>query len=155
MSVGRVGSGGVVPTINLSTAALNCRDSPPDPYRDPWISIRFATQGTARPACARCCTKTARQLEERIITGLPPAAPPILARDPAPMTLKIPDTFTHIPAGPFIYGPEITYERLELAPPARPRRCQSQRDPGGIGSVSCRRPPPHTHEGSSRNGARP
>ena len=38
------------------------------------------------------------------------------------MTPTPPNTFAHIPAGPFIYGPEITYERLELAPPARPRQ---------------------------------
>jgi formylglycine-generating enzyme required for sulfatase activity len=30
--------------------------------------------------------------------------------------------FVHIPAGPFIYGPEVTYERLEQAPPPRPRQ---------------------------------
>jgi formylglycine-generating enzyme required for sulfatase activity len=35
---------------------------------------------------------------------------------------KIPDSFVHIPAGPFIYGPEVTYERLEKAPPPRPRQ---------------------------------
>lgn len=35
---------------------------------------------------------------------------------------KIPDSFVHIPAGPFIYGPELTYERLEQAPPPRPRQ---------------------------------
>lgn len=34
----------------------------------------------------------------------------------------IPPTFLAIPAGPFIYGPEITYERLDLAPPPRPRQ---------------------------------
>ena len=34
----------------------------------------------------------------------------------------IPPSFAHISAGPFIYGPEVTYERLELAPPARPRQ---------------------------------
>ena len=48
------------------------------------------------------------------------------------MTLRLPvtqnsrlitqDYFVHIPAGPFIYGPEVTYERLELAPPFRPRQ---------------------------------
>lgn len=27
-----------------------------------------------------------------------------------------------VPAGPFIYGPEVTYERLEQAPPPRPRQ---------------------------------
>lgn len=30
--------------------------------------------------------------------------------------------FVHIPAGSFIYGPEVTYERLEQAPPPRPRQ---------------------------------
>jgi formylglycine-generating enzyme required for sulfatase activity len=30
--------------------------------------------------------------------------------------------FATIPAGPFIYGPEETYERLEQAPPPRPRQ---------------------------------
>lgn len=30
--------------------------------------------------------------------------------------------FVHVPAGSFIYGPEVTYERLELAPPLRPRQ---------------------------------
>lgn len=30
--------------------------------------------------------------------------------------------FATIPAGPFIYGPEETYERLEKAPPLRPRQ---------------------------------
>lgn len=32
----------------------------------------------------------------------------------------IPDSFVHVPAGPFIYGPEVTYERLENAPPSQP-----------------------------------
>ena len=35
---------------------------------------------------------------------------------------QILDSFAHIPAGEFIYGPEITYERLECAPPPRPRQ---------------------------------
>lgn len=35
---------------------------------------------------------------------------------------NIPDSFVHIPAGPFIYGPEVTYERLEKAPPPRVRQ---------------------------------
>ncbi len=30
------------------------------------------------------------------------------------------DYFVYVPAGPFLYGPEMTYERLELAPPPRP-----------------------------------
>ncbi|RME98441.1 MAG: hypothetical protein D6768_17310 [Chloroflexi bacterium] len=30
--------------------------------------------------------------------------------------------FVRVPAGNFIYGPEITYERLEKAPPPRPRQ---------------------------------
>lgn len=38
------------------------------------------------------------------------------------MASSIPDTFVHVPAGSFIYGPELTYERLELAPPPRPRQ---------------------------------
>lgn len=31
-------------------------------------------------------------------------------------------SFAHVPGGPFIYGPEVVYERLELAPPPRPRQ---------------------------------
>ena len=38
------------------------------------------------------------------------------------MSTAIPATFAHITAGPFIYGPEVTYERLDLAPPPRPRQ---------------------------------
>ncbi len=34
---------------------------------------------------------------------------------------KLNNDFVHIPAGPFIYGPEITYERLSLAPPPKPQ----------------------------------
>lgn len=34
----------------------------------------------------------------------------------------VPADFARVPAGPFIYGPEATYERLELAPPPRPRQ---------------------------------
>lgn len=34
----------------------------------------------------------------------------------------VPAAFVHVPAGPFICGPEVCYERLELAPPSRPRR---------------------------------
>ncbi len=34
----------------------------------------------------------------------------------------MPGYFVHVPAGSFIYGPEVTYERLEQAPPARPRQ---------------------------------
>ena len=34
----------------------------------------------------------------------------------------IPADFIHIPAGPFIYGPEVTYERLAQAPPPKPRQ---------------------------------
>lgn len=33
-----------------------------------------------------------------------------------------PEGFVPVPAGPFIYGPEVTYERLALAPPPRPRQ---------------------------------
>ncbi len=36
--------------------------------------------------------------------------------------LNLKNYFVHVPAGPFIYGPEVTYERLELAPPPRPRQ---------------------------------
>ncbi len=32
------------------------------------------------------------------------------------------DNFTYVSPGPFIYGPEVTYERLEKAPPPRPRQ---------------------------------
>jgi formylglycine-generating enzyme required for sulfatase activity len=39
-----------------------------------------------------------------------------------PPALNLEDDFIRVPAGPFIYGPEVTYERLELAPPARPRQ---------------------------------
>ncbi len=31
-----------------------------------------------------------------------------------------PKGFVYVPHGPFIYGPEVTYERLEQAPPPRP-----------------------------------
>lgn len=34
----------------------------------------------------------------------------------------MPAGFVHVPAGPFIYGPEVTYERLEQAPSPRPRQ---------------------------------
>ena len=30
--------------------------------------------------------------------------------------------YATVPAGPFVYGPEETYERLEQAPPPRPRQ---------------------------------
>lgn len=30
--------------------------------------------------------------------------------------------FVHVPAGPFLYGPEECYERLELCPPLRPQQ---------------------------------
>lgn len=36
--------------------------------------------------------------------------------------LRFPNDFAHIPAGPFIYGPEDCYERLEQCPPPQPRR---------------------------------
>ena len=36
--------------------------------------------------------------------------------------LNFTNSFVHVPGGPFIYGPEVTYERLELAPPPRPRQ---------------------------------
>ncbi len=39
-----------------------------------------------------------------------------------PMAVEPQEYFVHVPAGPFIYGPELTYERLELAPPPRPRQ---------------------------------
>lgn len=35
---------------------------------------------------------------------------------------SFPIDFAHIPAGPFIYGPEECYERLEQCPPFRPRQ---------------------------------
>jgi serine/threonine-protein kinase len=35
---------------------------------------------------------------------------------------KVPEAFVLVPAGPFIYGPEVTYERLGQAPPPRPRQ---------------------------------
>ncbi len=38
------------------------------------------------------------------------------------MDLEQQDYFVPIPAGPFIYGPEVTYERLAQAPPPRPRQ---------------------------------
>ncbi len=34
----------------------------------------------------------------------------------------ISSSFVPVPAGSFIYGPEVTYERLEQAPPPRPRQ---------------------------------
>jgi len=40
----------------------------------------------------------------------------------SPPSSGIPSDFVHVPTGPFIYGPEVTYERLALAPPARPRQ---------------------------------
>ncbi len=33
-----------------------------------------------------------------------------------------PSSFAHIPSGPFIYGPEECYERLEQCPPLKPRQ---------------------------------
>ncbi|HXV42121.1 MAG TPA: SUMF1/EgtB/PvdO family nonheme iron enzyme, partial [Anaerolineae bacterium] len=39
-----------------------------------------------------------------------------------PSSFILHSSFVHIPAGPFIYGPEVTYERLEQAPPPRPRQ---------------------------------
>jgi formylglycine-generating enzyme required for sulfatase activity len=39
-----------------------------------------------------------------------------------PTRLDAQDTFVRVPAGPFIYGPEVMYERLEKAPPPRPRQ---------------------------------
>jgi formylglycine-generating enzyme required for sulfatase activity len=44
-------------------------------------------------------------------------------RSEAPGSLSFTlDHFLFVPAGPFIYGPEVTYERLEQAPPPRPRQ---------------------------------
>ncbi len=40
---------------------------------------------------------------------------------PAGATLQRSD-FVHIPAGPFIYGPEVCYERLEQCPALKPRQ---------------------------------
>lgn len=37
-------------------------------------------------------------------------------------TAKDGTEFATVPAGPFVYGPEETYERLEQAPPPRPRQ---------------------------------
>ena len=40
---------------------------------------------------------------------------------PAPTSAS--DTsFCHIPAGPFVYGPEVCYERLEQCPPFKPQQ---------------------------------
>ncbi len=39
-----------------------------------------------------------------------------------PLSFDLQHRFVHVPAGSFIYGPEITYERLELVPPPRPRQ---------------------------------
>lgn len=39
-----------------------------------------------------------------------------------PLPAAIAAALAHIPAGPFIYGPEVTYERLEQAPLPRPRQ---------------------------------
>ncbi len=39
-----------------------------------------------------------------------------------PPFIPHPSAFSLIPAGSFIYGPEVTYERLEQAPPPRPRQ---------------------------------
>ncbi len=38
------------------------------------------------------------------------------------MAAAWPLEFKHIPAGPFVYGPEECYERLECCPPRRPRQ---------------------------------
>lgn len=46
----------------------------------------------------------------------------ITKRPSPPLPAAIAVSFAHIPAGPFIYGPEVTYERLEQAPPPRPRQ---------------------------------
>ena len=37
-------------------------------------------------------------------------------------TKSIPDSFVYVSAGNFIYGPELTYERLKQAPPSKPRQ---------------------------------
>jgi formylglycine-generating enzyme required for sulfatase activity len=52
------------------------------------------------------------------MTRPPPAAPA------APVLWRAADghAYAVVPAGPFIYGPEATYERLEQAPPPRPRQ---------------------------------
>lgn len=44
----------------------------------------------------------------------------VTLRPPAAV-LRLP-SFAHIPAGPFIYGPEACYERLAQCPPLRPRQ---------------------------------
>jgi formylglycine-generating enzyme required for sulfatase activity len=38
---------------------------------------------------------------------------------------RIPPAFVHVPAGPFTYGPEVTYERLTVPLPHRPRQIVS------------------------------
>lgn len=38
------------------------------------------------------------------------------------MTAAPSPSFTHVPAGPFIYGPEACYERLEYCPPFQPKQ---------------------------------
>jgi len=37
------------------------------------------------------------------------------------MSLR-PSSFVHVPAGPFVYGPEACYERLKLCPPLKPQQ---------------------------------
>jgi formylglycine-generating enzyme required for sulfatase activity len=46
---------------------------------------------------------------------------PTINQPPAARTLSL-ATFRHIPAGPFIYGPEICYERLAQCPPFLPEQ---------------------------------
>lgn len=41
---------------------------------------------------------------------------------PAMSSSVVPGSFVEVPAGPFIYGPEVMYERLERAPAPRPRQ---------------------------------
>ena len=45
-----------------------------------------------------------------------PLAPPRVHGAPSPLA------FCHIPAGPFLYGPEICYERLAQCPPLQPEQ---------------------------------
>lgn len=51
-----------------------------------------------------------------IVATLRPTTPPTLWR------AANGNEYATVPAGPFIYGPEETYERLELAPPPKPRQ---------------------------------
>ena len=60
-----------------------------------------------------------KRLQDKASFGLPLAGQQNNHDRPWP---GIPVGFVQVPAGPFIYGPEVTYERLEQAPPPRPRQ---------------------------------